>query len=59
MGTVSRRVKRRSPRSKEQLRQYLLDEWSRVTPDELHSLYDSMETRLAEVRKKKGGNTRF
>jgi len=58
-GTVKTRALKRGPKNKEQLRQFLQEEWSAVTETELAALYASFPKRLEAVVKGRGRPTRY
>jgi hypothetical protein len=57
MATVLRRVFDKRPKTFDEMRRLLFEEWLAVTPEELARCYDSLPGILKTIRKKKGGNT--
>ncbi|GBE84304.1 hypothetical protein SCP_0602820 [Sparassis crispa] len=58
---LDRRVRARNPQpsSVDQLWDALEEEWSRISSAQVQKLYGSMPNRVAELKKAKGGNTRY
>lgn len=56
---LKRRVNRRRPRTQNDLRMYVLEEWARIPSEELQKHIQSMPRRIAEVIKRRGDATKW
>ena len=58
---LDRRVRARDiqPNSVDELWAVLVEEWSKISQNIVDKLYGSMSHRVAELKKAKGGNTRY
>lgn len=56
---LKRRVRKRRPSNKEQLKKILLEEWQNISPIVTEKLVSSMPSRLKAVLESVGGPTRY
>uniref|UniRef100_A0A0K8UIS9 Transposable element Tcb2 transposase n=1 Tax=Bactrocera latifrons TaxID=174628 RepID=A0A0K8UIS9_BACLA len=54
-----RKIRQRSISSKDDLKQALTEEWSKISPEVTKNLTESMPRRLTEVLKSKGKQTKY
>lgn len=56
---MKRKIRQRRPRTVEQLKLYIKQEWGRIPPDKLQKLVSSLPKRLLSVVKRKGDVTQW
>jgi hypothetical protein len=56
---IKQRVKQRKPTTVDELRQYVKEEWDRITQEEINKLVDTMPRRITECHKRGGLQTPF
>ena len=59
MALLKSRVRARNAHNKAELRSIILEEWDRITQDEINALIESMPTRIKTFRLRKGFSTPF
>lgn len=58
-GILKGRVAKRSPATKEELKEVLLEEWDNITPELIRNCIKNMPERVMACRNAKGGHTRY
>jgi transposase len=56
---LKQRVYKRRPKTREQLRQYIQEEWDLITLDEIRVFTQSMDDRVSSVLLARGGHTKY
>jgi hypothetical protein len=56
---IKQRIKQRKPTTVEELKQFITEEWDRITQEEINELVDSMPNRVKECVKRRGLQTPF
>ncbi len=57
--TLKEKIYWRNPRTIAELKKVAQEEWKKIPMSRIQTLVDSMENRLAAVRRAKGGTTRY
>ena len=53
------RVRSRNARSKEELKQFILEEWDKITQEEINALILTMPDRIISCKNRKGFSTPY